>query len=213
MQRFNESVSQYILDHTSKPAKLLLELERQTHLKILRPQMVSGTLQGKVLEMISCMIQPERILELGTFTGYSALCLAMGLKPSGKLITIDINDELEDFAQCFFDKSPYKDQIELIIGDALSIIPDFTEDFDLVFIDADKRQYPDYYKLVFDKVKSGGYIVADDILWYGKVNEEVPENDSYTNGLLEFNNMVQNDTRVENVIFPIRDGLMVIQKI
>lgn len=212
MQRFNESVSQYILNHTSESDILLQELERQTYLKVLRPQMVSGTLQGKILEMISCMIQPENILELGTFTGYSALCLAKGLKPKGKLITIDINDELEEFAQSFFDRSLYKKQFDLRIGDARKIVPELNETFDLVFIDADKRQYSEYYNLVFDKVRPGGFIIADDVLWYGKVNETIPDNDTYTKGLVEFNNVVQNDSRVENVIFPVRDGLMVVKK-
>jgi predicted O-methyltransferase YrrM len=190
----------------------LLELERQTHLKILRPQMVSGTLQGKILEMLSCMIKPGNILELGTFTGYSALCLAKGLQPNGKLITIDINDELEAFAQSFFNRSPYGHQIDFRIGDAREIIPTLKETFDLVFIDADKRQYPEYYSLVFDKIKPGGFLIADDVLWYGKVNEKIHDNDTYTKGLLAFNDMVQNDKRVENVIFPVRDGLMVVRK-
>jgi len=212
MQRFNESVNQYILDHTTEPDSLLQQLERQTYLKVLRPQMVSGTLQGKILEMISCMIQPNNILELGTFTGYSALCLAKGLKTDGKLITIDINDELEEFAQSFFNRSPYGKQIEFLKGDARKIIPKLNETFDLVFIDADKRQYPEYYKLVFEKIRPGGFIVADDVLWYGKINEPIPDNDKYTKGLIEFNNIVHDDPRVENVIFPVRDGLMIVRK-
>ena len=213
MQRFNDSVTQYILDHTSKPDNLLLELERKTYLKVLRPQMVSGTLQGKILEMISCMIQPLNILELGTYTGYSALCLAKGLRPGGKLITIDVNDELEDFTQSFFDRSAYKNQIDFLIGDARQIIPELKETFDLVFIDADKRQYSEYFDLVFDKVRPGGFIIADDVIWYGKVNEPLDVNDTYTQGLLNFNTKVQNDLRVENVIFPVRDGIMIIRKL
>ena len=213
MQRFNESVSQYILDHTSESDILLQELERQTYLKVLRPQMVSGNLQGKILEMISCMVKPTSILELGTFTGYSALCLAKGLKSEGKIITIDINDELEDFAQSFFDRSKYKEQIDFLVGDARKIVPELKDTFDLVFIDADKRQYPEYYNMVFDKVRAGGFIIADDVLWYGKVNEPVDSNDTYTKGLIDFNNMVQNDSRVENVVFPVRDGLMVVRKL
>ena len=213
MQRFNESVTKYILDHTSEPDALLQELERQTYLKVLRPQMVSGKLQGKILEMISYMIQPENILELGTFTGYSALCLAKGLKPNGKLLTIDVNDELEDFAQSFFNRSTNKEKIEFKIGDAREIIPDLEELFDLVFIDADKRQYSEYFSLVIEKVKPGGFIIADDVLWYGKVNEPVDDNDAYTQGLIKFNDIVKNDKRVENVIFPVRDGLMVLRKL
>ncbi len=212
MQRFDEDVTQYIYEHMSGTDLLLDELERETYLKVLRPQMVSGKLQGKILEMISCMIQPENILELGTFTGYSALCLAKGLKKNGKITTIDINDELEDFTRSFFNRSIYKNKINFLIGDACEIIPNLNEMFDLVFIDADKRQYPDYYKLVIDKVKSGGFIIADDVLWYGKINRQVQENDTYTKGLIEFNKMVKNDINVENVIFPVRDGLFVIRK-
>ena len=152
MQRFTDKVNTYIYKHSTEPDQLLAELERQTYLKILRPQMVSGPIQGKVLEMISTMIKPERILELGTFTGYSALCLAKGLTDSGKLITIDINDELQDFAQSFFDRSPWSHKIEFKVGDARKIVTELNEQFDLVFIDADKRQYPEYYDLVFDKV-------------------------------------------------------------
>lgn len=213
MQRFNDSVNEYIINHSSKPDDLLNELERETHLKILRPQMVSGHIQGKILEMISCMIQPTAILELGTFTGYSTLCLAKGLTIDGIIHTIDINDELEDFTQSFFNKSKFKNQIAFHIGDAREIVADINEKFDLVFIDADKRQYPEYYDLVFAKVKPGGFIIADDILWYGKVNEDVAENDTYTQGLLKFNKIVQNDNRVENVVFPVRDGLMVVRKL
>ncbi|MBI9067362.1 MAG: O-methyltransferase [Salinivirgaceae bacterium] len=213
MQRFNDSVNNYIYNHSTKPNELLDELERQTYLKILRPQMLSGPIQGKVLEMLSCMIQPKRILELGTFTGYSALCLAKGLTSNGKVITIDINDELQEFAQSFFDKSKYKNQIEFLIGDVKNIVPNLNEVFDIVFIDADKREYSEYYNLVFDKVRPGGFIIADDVLWYGKVTETIPVNDMYTKGLLAFNERIQNDSRVENVIFPIRDGLMVVRKL
>ncbi len=213
MQRFTSSITNYILDHTSDPDSLLQELERQTYVKVLRPQMVSGKLQGKILEMISCMIQPNAILELGTFTGYSALCLAKGLKPGGKLVTIDVNDELEEFAQSFFDRSLYRNQIDFRIGDARHIIPSLIEEFDLVFIDADKREYPEYYELVFEKVKTGGFIIADDVLWYGKVNEEIADNDLYTKGLLRFNEMIKNDKRIEKVILPVRDGLMLLRKL
>jgi predicted O-methyltransferase YrrM len=213
MQRFNSSATDYILSHSSPPSALLNELERLTYLKVLRPQMVSGHLQGKVLEMISCMIRPTYILELGTFTGYSALCLAKGLTYKGKLITIDINDELEDVTQSFFNRSEYKNRIDFRIGDARIIIPDLTHSFDLVFIDADKRQYPEYYDLVFDKVAPGGFIIADDVLWYGKVNDQLEDNDTYTQGLIAFNENVQADPRVENVIFPVRDGLMIVRKL
>lgn len=212
MQRFDDSVNDFIHQHTSEADNLLNELERETYLKVLRPRMVSGHLQGKVLEMLSCMIKPKTILELGTFTGYSALCLAKGLPIEGVLHTIDINDELETFAQKYFDKSPYKHQIQLHIGDARTLIPKFNESFDLVFMDADKRQYPDYYDLIFDKIAPGGYLIADDVLWYGKMNLAKPD-DAYTKGLMDFNKKVQEDNRVENVIFPIRDGLMVVRKL
>ncbi len=211
MQRFDDTVNNYIHEHTTTADDLLIELERETYLKVLRARMVSGHLQGKVLEMLSQMIRPKHILELGTFTGYSALCLAKGLPIEGVLHTIDINDELETFAQKYFDKSPYKNQIQLHIGDARDIIPEFEKTFDLVFMDADKRQYPEYYDLIFDKINNGGYLIADDVLWYGKMNLDKPD-DAYTKGLMDFNKKVQEDDRVENVLFPIRDGLMVVRK-
>lgn len=213
MQRFTDSINNYIYEHSTPPDELLQELERETYVKILRPQMVSGPIQGKVLEMISHMVQPEQILELGTFTGYSTLCLAKGLKSNGTIHTIDINDELEEFAQSFFDKSINKDQIKIYIGDARSVIPSINHMFDLVFIDADKRQYPEYYELIFDKVRPGGFIIADDVLWYGKVNDPTSITDDYTKGLVQFNKMIKEDKRVENVIFPIRDGLNVVRKL
>ncbi len=213
MQRFNDTVNDYIIDHTTPADSLLNELERQTHVKVLRPQMVSGHIQGKTLEMLSLMIKPERILELGTFTGYSAICLAKGLTSDGLLYTIDINDELESFANSFFNRSAFAQKIKFIVGDALKIVPEIDELFDLVFIDADKRQYPEYYNLIFDKVKPGGFIIADDVLWYGKINTEIINNDAYTIGLQKFNDIVASDSRVQNIILPIRDGLMVIQKL
>jgi caffeoyl-CoA O-methyltransferase len=212
MQRFNHSVEHYIIDHTTQPDPLLQRLERETWTKVLRPQMVSGHLQGKTLEMFSRMIQPHAILELGTFTGYSALCLAKGLAPGGQLITIDINDELEEFATSFFNQSAQAAHIKMLTGDARQIVPTLPQLFDLVFIDADKRQYPEYYQLIFDKVKPGGFILADDVLWYGKINDEAPTNDSYTLGLQQFNAIVRADNRVETLMLPIRDGLMVIYK-
>lgn len=211
-QRFDHSVDSYIEEHTSPVSPLLDELERQTYLKVLRPQMVSGHIQGKVLEMLCRMIQPKRVLELGTFTGYSALCIATALPDGAVLHTIDVNDELEDFVRPYFERSGLQDKIEYHLGDALDIVPTLGGNFDLVFIDADKREYPQYYNLVIDAVRPGGFIIADDVLWYGKINGDTPANDTYTQGLQQFNDMVQSDTRVENVIFPIRDGLMVMQK-
>ncbi len=212
-QRFDHSVDQYIEQHTSPAGQLLDELERQTYLKVLRPQMVSGHLQGKVLEMMCRMIRPKRVLEIGTFTGYSALCMAAGMPDDSTLHTIDINDELEDFTRSFFSRSPFANRIIYHLGDARQIIPMLGGQFDLIFIDADKREYPDYYQLAIENVRTGGFIIADDVLWYGKINAEAAANDAQTRQLIEFNNFVQSDPRVENVLFPIRDGLMVMQKV
>ncbi len=208
----HQSLDTYILDHCDTEDPILHELNRETHLKVLMPRMLSGHLQGKMLEMISKMIRPSHILELGTYTGYSAICLAKGLIDNGLLHTIEINDELESMARSYFKKSGFSDQIVLHIGDSMAIVPRLSPSFDLVFIDADKRQYLDYYQLVFDRVRSGGYIIADNILWDGKVVEPLKPNDAYTKGILTFNDFVKNDSRVEKVIFPVRDGLMVIRK-
>ncbi|MBE9467933.1 MAG: O-methyltransferase [Bacteroidetes bacterium] len=209
---FNNKIEEYILAHTEAEDELLKELDRKTNLKILRPRMLSGHLQGEILKMISYMINPENILEIGTFTGYSAICLAKGLDKKGKLFTIDKNDEIADFTKSFFDKSCLKDKIVFYVGDAIKIIPKIEEQFDLVFIDADKREYLDYYNLIFDKVNKGGFIIADNVLWDGKVIKKVDSNDKQTLGLIAFNDFVQNDNRVENVMFPIRDGLIIIRK-
>ena len=208
----NQEIEEYILAHIEPEDEILKKLDRQTNLKILRPRMLSGHLQGEILKMISYMIKPKNILEIGTFTGYSAICLAQGLDKNGSLITIDKNDEIADFTKSFFDKVSIKDKINYYVGDALKIIPQLDKDFDLVFIDADKREYLDYYKLIFDKVNQGGFIIADNVLWDGKVVEKVDKNDKQTLGLLEFNDFIQNDNRVENVMFPIRDGLMIMRK-
>ncbi|MBO7496018.1 MAG: O-methyltransferase, partial [Salinivirgaceae bacterium] len=169
-QRFDHSVDQYIEEHTTAASPLLNELERQTYVKILRPQMVAGHLQGKVLEMLCRMIRPQRVLELGTFTGYSALCMAAGMPEGSVLHTIDVNDELEDFTRSFLNRSPYANRIVYHLGDARQIVPTLGGNFDLVFIDADKREYPEYYNLIIGEVRTGGFIVADDVLWYGKIN-------------------------------------------
>jgi predicted O-methyltransferase YrrM len=206
-------LDQYILNHISPEEDFLYELDRETHLKVLRSRMLSGHLQGQILSMISCMIQPKCILEIGTFTGYSALCLAKGLAEGGQLHTIEIDDELESIAQKYFVKSGLADRIVQHIGDAREIIPSFGQKFDLVFIDADKREYSDYYNLVFDHVRVGGFILADNILWDGKVVDPDAASEEQTRGILEFNDLVQNDSRVRNVILPVRDGIMVVQKI
>jgi len=203
----------YILNHISPEEDFLYELDRETHLKVLRSRMLSGHLQGQILSMISCMIQPKCILEIGTFTGYSALCLAKGLAEGGQLHTIEIDDELESIAQKYFVKSGLADRIFQHIGDAREIIPSIGQKFDLVFIDADKREYSEYYNLVFDHVRVGGFILADNILWDGKVVDPDAACEEQTRGILEFNDLIQNDSRVRNVILPVRDGIMVAQKI
>jgi caffeoyl-CoA O-methyltransferase len=206
-------LDQYIIDHISPEDDFLRELARETHLKVLRSRMLSGHLQGQVLSMISCMIKPKYILEIGTFTGYSALCLAKGLAEGGQLHTIEIDDELEMISQKYFLKSGMSDRIFQHIGDARKIIPSINHRFDLVFIDADKREYCDYYKLVFDRIPVGGFLLADNILWNGKVADPDAANEDQTRGILEFNNLVQNDPHVMNVILPVRDGIMMVQKI
>ena len=207
-----KEIDNYALLHTTAESEWLYNLNRETHQKILKPRMLSGHMQGRILSMFSHMIKPERILEIGTYTGYSALCLAEGLTENGQLITIDINEELQEFVQKHIDASPYKNKIELKIGNALEIIPTLNEDFDIVFIDADKENYLPYFNLVFDKVKSGGCIIADNVLWSGKVVETVKVNDSDTQKLLEFNAYIQNHEGVENVLLPVRDGLMICRK-
>ena len=173
--------------------------------------MASGHLQGKFLELISIMIKPENILEIGTFTGYSAICLSKGLKPGGKLITIEINDEMTDFAHSYFSKAGVESKIIQLTGNALDIIPGLDQMFDLVFIDGDKREYSEYYNLIIEKVKPGGFIIADNVLWGGKVLEP-GITDPQTRGIIEFNELIKNDTTVEKYILPLRDGLMIIRK-
>ena len=206
-------LEQYILNHTSPEDDFLKELDRETHLKVLRSRMLSGHLQGQILSMISCMVKPRYILEIGTFTGYSALCLAKGLAENGQLHTIEIDDELESIARKYFEKSGMGNKIVQHIGDARQVISSLQHTFDLVFIDADKREYCDYYKLVFDHISVGGFLLADNILWNGKVVDPNETNDEQTRGILDFNNLVHNDIRVKNVILPVRDGIMLIQKI
>ncbi|TLX75604.1 O-methyltransferase [Labilibacter sediminis] len=202
----------YILDHIDPEDELLYELNRKTHLHILRPRMLSGHLQGQILKMICNMIQPKNILEIGTFTGYSCICMAQTLPEDGIIDTIEIDDEIEPFTKSFFNKSGLADKINMHIGDAMDIMPTLNKKYDLVFMDGDKRQYPNYYKQVFDMLNPGGYILADNILWDGKVVEKLDPNDNYTKGILEFNQMVKEDNRVEKVIFPFRDGIFIIRK-
>jgi predicted O-methyltransferase YrrM len=212
MEFIDEKLDDYVCKHTSEEDDLLKELNRQTHLKVLQPRMLSGHFQGRFLSMISKMIQPTSILEIGTYTGYSALCLAEGLKSEGKLLTIDKNPELEDFVRNFFEKSAYSENIEFVIADAMKYIPTIKQSFDLVFIDADKGNYLNYYKLVIDMIPSGWYLLADNVLWSGKVIDDKSVNDKDTKAIMEFNLYVMNDIRVENVLLPIRDGLLLMRK-
>jgi caffeoyl-CoA O-methyltransferase len=212
MDFIDDKLVLYTESHTKAESELLQNLNRETWAKVLMPRMLSGHLQGRVLAMFSKMIQPKRILEIGTYTGYSALCLAEGLTEEGKLITIDINEELESMVKRYIDASPYKNQISQLIGNAIKIIPEMNEQFDLVFIDADKENYSNYYDLVFEKLQPGGYIIADNVLWSGNVLKPTKEMDDETKAINEFNIKIQNDSRVENVLFPVRDGLMVVRK-
>lgn len=207
-----EKLEDYILNHIDKETPLLAKLNRDTHLRILNPRMMSGHLQGRILKMFCRMIQPKKILELGTFTGYSALCMAEGLTDDAIIHTIEHDDELEEMILQTFEKSNFKNQIKLHIGEALEVIETLNESFDLVFIDADKRQYLDYYEAVFPKVRKGGFILADNTLWAGKVVQPLQHNDKQTEAILRFNDFVTNDSRVEKVILPLRDGLTILMK-
>ncbi len=206
------TLDDYILAHIDAEEPLLAELDRDTHLYHLRPRMVSGHLQGHILTMMCRMVQPRRILELGTFTGYSALCLAKGLVEGGEVHTIEIDDEIEEFARGYFDRSPYAHQIKMLIGDATEIIPTLPDTYDLVFIDANKRDYLKYYELVLPKVRPGGFILADNTLWDGKVVTDPDSRDPQTRGIEAFNDFVVTDSRVEKVILPLRDGLTILWK-
>ena len=212
MEFIDQKLDDYVCAHTENEPEVLNELNRKTHLTVLRSRMLSGHFQGRLLSMLSHMIQPERILEIGTYTGYSAICLAEGLTENGKLTTIDINEELEDIAREFIQKANLDNKIEYIIGDAMQIVPQLDEQFDLVFIDADKKNYCNYYHLVFDKVKPGGYILADNVLWSGKVVEDYEALDSETKIIMDYNKMVHEDPRVQEILLPIRDGLMLARK-
>lgn len=202
-----ENIDEYIVAHSQPEPQHLEKLNRETNQKVMQPRMLSGHYQGRVLSLLSKIKNPRSILEIGTYTGYSALCLAEGLKEHGILHTIDINEELEDFQKKHFQASPYSDRIVQHIGDATEIIPNIEENFDLVFIDADKPNYPKYFELIIDKMKSGGIILSDNVLWSGKVVEELKKDDLSTKALLEYNALLNEDPRVETVILPIRDGL------
>ena len=207
-----DQIQQYANDHTGGESELLARINRETHLHVLKPRMLSGHFQGRLLSFLSQLLQPKRILEIGTYTGYSAICMAEGLAESGRLVTIDKNEELRPRVEGYFSESGYGDQIDFRIGNALDLIPTLNEKWDLVFIDADKENYLDYYNLVIDKVRSGGLIIADNVLWSGKVVEEAAK-DKDTVALRKFNQEVHNDSRVSNVLLPVRDGLMILRKL
>ena len=213
MEFLPENLEEYIQQHSQAESDQLAELSRETWLKIMTPRMLSGHVQGRILSMLSHMIQPKYVLEIGTYTGYSALCFAEGLVDGGKIVTIDINEELKPILDKYLLSSQYKDQVELKIGDATQIIPELDNDIDLVFIDADKPNYSNYFDLVIDKVRKGGYILADNVLWSGNVVDESKFGDKSTKAIREFNDKVHADPRVENVLFPVRDGIMVMRKL
>ena len=213
MNKPDARLEQYILDHTSPEDPILAELNRETWVRTVHPQMLAGHLQGKILEMISRMIRPARILEIGTFTGYSSICLAKGLAENGQLITIEKDDEITAFARKDIPRSGMADSITLLGGDAKEIIPTLNDSFDLVFLDAEKDEYLDYYELVFPKVTAGGFILADNVLWGGKVIREPDNVDHFTSGILAFNEHIRKDKRVEQVILPVRDGIMLMRKL
>jgi predicted O-methyltransferase YrrM len=204
-----EKIDSYVVNHTEDEPQLLQELSRETWQKILVPRMLSGHFQGRLLSMISKLTHPKNILEIGTYTGYSALCLAEGMQENGTLHTIDKNEELVSFQKKYFDKSDYKTNIKLHVGNALDIISTINEKFDLVFIDADKSNYSNYFHAIIDKMNKGGVILSDNVLWSGKVIEKIQPKDIDTPALIEYNKLLKNDPRVETVLLPIRDGLTI----
>lgn len=213
MHFISETLDDYVVNHSENEPELLQRLTRETYQKILQPRMLSGHYQGRILSMISKLVNPKTILEIGTYTGYSALCLAEGLQKKGEIHTIDINEELADFQRSYFDASSYGPQIHQYVGDALKIIPDLEQMFDLIFIDADKENYVNYFGLVIEKLNQGGIILSDNVLWSGKVIEPLNDKDLSTKAILEYNQLLKNDVRVETVLLPIRDGLTISRKI
>ncbi|OBQ55830.1 O-methyltransferase [Tamlana sp. s12] len=208
-----EALDEYVVKHSENEPELLQQLTRETYQKILQPRMLSGHYQGRVLSMISKLVNPKNILEIGTYTGYSALCLAEGMQKDGELHTLDINEELFDFQRKYFDKSAYGTQIFQHLGDAMDIIPKLDKTFDLIFIDADKDNYPNYFNVIIDKLNVGGIILSDNVLWSGKVLETLKKDDTSTKALLEYNALLKEDPRVETVLLPIRDGLTISRKL
>jgi len=205
-------IEKYALDHTTAEMPVLAKLSRATHLRTHQPQMLSGHLQGVFLQMLSHMIKPEAILEIGTFTGYSAICLAQGLKPGGMLHTIDCNPEMEDFTKPYFEEAGLTGKISMYTGNAIEIITQLEGPFDLVFIDADKENYCHYFEMVLPKVSAGGYILADNTLWYGRVVLPGAESDRESSGIIRFNNFVKEHPDVDTVLLPVRDGITIMRK-
>lgn len=209
---FDDELEKYVFSHIDDEPDYLKALYRDTHVKLLRPRMASGHLQGRLLKMLVRMIRPRNVLEIGTYSGYSALCLAEGLDDGAMLYTYEINDEQEDFTRPWLEKSPYADRIKFFIGDALELVPQSGVVFDMAFMDGDKRRYCDYYAMIMKQLSPGGYIIADNTLWDGHVVEAEHSKDGQTRGILAFNDMVKADGNVEKVILPLRDGLTVIRK-
>ena len=213
MEFLDPTLDAFVVDHSNAEPELLNRLNRDTHLNVLMPRMLSGHLQGRVLSMLSHMINPKNILEIGTYTGYSALCLAEGLQDDGTIYTIDVNEELETMVRKYIAEAGLEERVDFRIGKALEVIPNIDAEFDMVFIDADKENYANYYDLVFDKVRKGGYIIADNVLWSGKVIDPADKMDHETRALVAYSDKVHADPRVEHVLFPIRDGLMIARKL
>lgn len=212
MEFLPEDIEAYAAGFTSPEPDYLAELNRETYLKVIMPRMLSGHMQGRILSMFSKMVHPSRILEIGTYTGYSALCLAEGLQNDGKIITIDVNPELETIIRKYLEKAGFQEKVDFRIGNALEIIPDLSEQFDMVFIDADKENYLNYFHLVLPKVRRGGWIIADNVLWSGKVTEPYEQLDAETQALVDYSRAIHEDDRVEHVLMPVRDGLMIARK-
>ena len=213
MHFLSEDLDTYVVNHSENEPELLQQLTRETYQKILQPRMLSGHYQGRVLSMISKLINPKTILEIGTYTGYSALCLAEGMQKEGELHTIDINEELVDFQHKYFDKSEFGKQIHQHLGNALDIIPTLNKTYDLVFIDADKENYSAYFELIIERLNPGGIILSDNVLWSGKIlDTSFKKDDTSTPALIAYNTLLKNDPRVETVLLPIRDGLTISRK-
>ena len=213
MQFISKELDDYVVKHSQEEPELLQQLNRETYQKVLQPRMLSGHFQGRILSMLSKLVNPTNILEIGTYTGYSALCLAEGLKHNGELHTIDINEELYDFQRRYFNKSKFGHQIIQHTGNALEVIPKINMTFDLIFIDADKENYSNYFNVIIEKLNPGGIILSDNVLWSGKVIQKLDKDDISTKGLIAYNELLKNDARIETILLPIRDGLSISRKL